>query len=82
MDAWGLPGYLKGGEGTRLKARTNGASHADLGFTALPGKVAMILRRRQSQGWETEVPPNTLQESAGDSDPSRPQSGFLREGVE
>lgn len=69
-------------EEDQTEGKDSGARHEDLGCTALSAKVAMILRRLQGQGWETKAPPNSLQEPAGDSDPSRPQSWFLRKGAE
>lgn len=69
--------------GGRLGDQTEGEDQwgQDSGaWPSLPpsGKEAVILKRLQGQGWEMGAPPDSLQESARESDPSRPQIGFLR----
>lgn len=79
MEAWVLPGCLEGSGEIRQKARTSGAKilGACVSFS-VSGNAARILRRLQGQDWEMKVTPNSLQESAGESDPSKSPIEFWR----
>lgn len=79
MEAWVLPGCLEGDGEIRQKERTSRAKILGVYVSfSVSGNAARILRRLQGQDWEMKVTPNSLQESAGESDPSKSPIGFWR----
>ena len=75
LEAWVPPGCLEGGRETRQKVRTRVAK------TQGPGLHFLLPGRRYNpeeaagSGLGDPAPPHSPVESAGESEPSRPQTG-------